>query len=151
MTDVRTTSAARVRRENDIRGMMTRVFAAHREAREAFVKRMEEGQLLNPFSLRPVLKAQGDMLPWGRVQQLTRTGTALYPAMLEVRQNCLRALLGYGEAQTSDLIATDLDRIERDGMRRFINATARFIPQNMVEVPVIRAADAGELTRTTDE
>lgn len=154
MSDIRSTSAMRARRENEIRHMMTEVFRKHREAKEAFEKRLAEGQLLNAFAIRPVIRAQADMLPWVRVQQLTRVGMGLYPAMLEIRQNCLTTIIGYGEAQSSDLIALDLDRAEREGMRRFLKATARFTPPPAVAVPVLRNArvDSGTMiTNTTAE
>jgi hypothetical protein len=148
--EVRSINAMKTRREHEIRGIMNAVFKNYKDERDAFVKRVEDGLLVNAFALRPVLKSQGDMLPWGRVQKLLKTGTGLYRATLEVRENCVRTLLGYGEAQSSDLLALDIDRVERDGMRRFVNVTSRFMPQPAVEVPVMKVA-AVTTTEESDE
>lgn len=128
MSDIRSAAQVKARREIEIRNQMTSIFTAHREAKEAFIARMNEGQLLNAFVLRSMISTQADMMPWGRVQQLVRTGTNIYNAMLEVRKHSINTLIGYGEAQTSDMLATDMDRAEREGMRRFIKITARYLP-----------------------
>jgi hypothetical protein len=146
----RMTAGARTRREGEIRAMMAQVFRLHKEARDALEKRLAEGQLLNAFSLRPVLKAQADMLPWARVTRgMKDSNLGLYQAMLEVREVCVRTLLEFGEATSTDLIALDVDRQEREGMRRFVRATARFIsPPSTGTVSTARGMDTVEPTVT---
>lgn len=124
----RSTAATRARRDAEVRHLMSGVISAYRKERAGLAERLNTDHAINPFALRPVLKVQADVIPWVRVQQLITKGTGAYPAMLEVREHCVRTLLNYGEAVSSDLLAMELDRGEREGMRRFLKATARFAP-----------------------
>lgn len=124
----RSTSAMRARRDAEVRALMGSVVNAYRKERAGLVERLNGDLALNAFALRPVLKVQADVMPWVRVQQLITKGTGAYQAMLEVRELCVRTLLNYGEATSADLLAADIDRGEREGMRRFLKATARFAP-----------------------
>lgn len=148
----RSTSAARARREAEIRAMAAAVFRQHKEARDAFAKRLEEGQLLNAFAMRPVLKAQGNMLPWVRVTRgANENNLGIYAAMLEVRQICIQTLLSFGEAVSTDLLALEVDREEREGMRRFVKATARFIPPPSTgTTSITRGADVATESETAE-
>lgn len=147
MSETRSTAATRARRETEIRALMAEAFRQHKTARDALSARLSEGLLLNAFAVRPVLRAQGDMLPWARVNRAARDGNlGVYNAMLEVRQMCVQTLLSFGEASSTDLIALDVDRVERDGMRRFVKATARFIsPAPTGTTSVARGTDVDDV------
>lgn len=146
MTDTRSPSAMRARRENEIRHLMTAAFKRHKEAREELARRLEAGELINAFAIRPVLSAQADMLPWAQVQRIMRqhTHVGLYQAMLDVRSMMISTVLGYPEAVNSDQLALEIDRVERDGMRRYIKATARFLtpPDQVMPKPTAPKAEA---------
>lgn len=108
--------------------MMMNVIRAYREERGRLGEQLKTDHALNPFVLRPVLKVQADVIPWVRVQSLVSKGTNGYRAMLEVRSHCARTLLNYAEASGSDMLVAEIDRMEREGMRRFLKMTARFVP-----------------------
>lgn len=153
MTDTRSPSAVRARRENEIRHLMTAAFKRHKEARDELARRLEAGELINAFAMRPVLSAQADMLPWAKVQRVVRehTHVGLYQAMLDVRGAMISTVLGYPEAVNSDQLALEIDRVERDGMRRFIKATARFLtpPDQVMPKPAepkVEVATTGDGT-----
>lgn len=139
VSEVRSQSGMRTRREHEIRAMMAKVFENHRVAKAAFVKSQQDGQLLGAFGMRPMLKAQADVIPWMRVQRKVTEGTSIYLATMQIRSELVRALLDYGEASMSDPLAMEIERVERDGMRRFIRATARFTDET-VAVPVLNGS-----------
>lgn len=124
----RSTASVRARRDVEVRNMMAKVVAAYREERGKLAERLKTDHALNAFALRPVLKVQADVIPWVRVQSGVNKGIGAYKAMLEVRSYCARTLLDYAEAVNADLLVSDIDRMEREGMRRFLKATARFVP-----------------------
>jgi len=145
MTD-RSTSAVRARRDTEVRSMMMNVIRAYREERGKLAERLKTDHALNPFVLRPVLKVQADVIPWVRVQGLVTKGTNGYKAMMEVRSYCARTLLDYAEASGSDMLVAEIDRMEREGMRRYLKMTARFVPGTSPE-----AVALGENTEETED
>lgn len=124
----RSTASVRARRDIEVRNMMAKVIAAYREERAKLAERLKTDHALNAFALRPVLRVQADVIPWVRVQSGVSKGIGAYKAMIEVRSYCARTLLDYAEASNADLLVADIDRMEREGMRRFLKVTARFVP-----------------------
>lgn len=92
------------------------------QARKSLARAIEAGNVLDSYTLRPVLTAQAEATPWRKVaQRIEKAGAE--KALESVREEYTDLLIDRSESQSTCAITNEIDRTQRDAARRFLSAT----------------------------
>ncbi|MDX3672753.1 hypothetical protein [Streptomyces europaeiscabiei] len=97
------------------------------EGRAAFNKAVAKGVRLTTFLIRPAMVAEFEAEPWHRVLLIIGKGTEPVTAVRKVREDATDTLLESAPSQSSDALTNEADRMQREGLRRFIRDTRRLV------------------------
>ncbi|MBP5926726.1 hypothetical protein F3K32_42735 [Streptomyces sp. LBUM 1483] len=92
-------------------------------ARAALAETIAAGGALDSHTFRPAMQAEAEALPWRHFLELTKGGTDTFEALGDVRAVLTRNLLERGESQSTDAIANDNARLQREADRQFLRST----------------------------
>jgi len=93
-------------------------------ARKALADVVSTGGYIDAHTLKPVMTAQAEALPWRQVLNRLEKAGAL-EALDSVREECTELLLERSESQSTCAITNDLERMRRDAARNFLRNTRR--------------------------
>ncbi|MDX3126574.1 hypothetical protein [Streptomyces scabiei] len=92
-------------------------------ARAALAETIAAGGALDSHTLRPAMTAEAEALPWRNLLELTKGGADIFEALDTVRATLTRNLLERGESQSTDALANDNARLQREADRQFLRST----------------------------
>ncbi|WP_333746115.1 hypothetical protein [Streptomyces sp. IBSBF 2950] len=97
------------------------------EERAAFNKAVAEGVRLTTFLIKPAMVAEFEAEPWHRVLRAIGKGVEPVTVVRQVREDAMNTLLESAPTQSSDALTNEADRMQREGLRKFIRDTRRLV------------------------
>jgi hypothetical protein len=93
-------------------------------ARNILTEAITAGTVIDAYTLRPMLTAQANAMPWRKVvARIKKAGAAR--ALESVREECTELLTERSESRSTCAITNETDRIAREAAREFLRATRR--------------------------
>ncbi|WP_333746114.1 hypothetical protein [Streptomyces sp. IBSBF 2950] len=99
------------------------VVEAAGSARAALAETIAAGGALDSHTFRPAMMAEAEALPWRHFLDLAKGGADTFEALGAVREALTRNLLDRGESQSTDAVANEIARLQRDAARQFLRST----------------------------
>lgn len=104
-----------------------RYIHADTEARAELATAAASGRLLDTFVITPALTAQAVALPWRLLVTLHEAGYDFPTALVNIRAKLTSQLVERGEGSSSSAIVNETGRLEREGIRKFLMDTEKYV------------------------